>query len=106
VIVATLAGRDLVSRALYALIALIVVTPTLYPWYLIWTVPLLTLRPHPAMIALCALTPLTHVAAIRLYETGVWEPALWPTIVSYGAFYGLLIAGALRERVSSHRTAA
>jgi hypothetical protein len=96
VLAAAFLARDLVSRALYALIALVVVTPTLHPWYLVWAVPLLTLRPHVALIALSGLAPLTYVAIIDLYTVNAWNPPLWPTAVSYGVFYALLVAGAVR----------
>lgn len=93
---ATWWGRDLVSRMLWAVVALVVVTPTLYPWYLIWALPMVVLRPQPALIALCGLAPLAHVAAVELYATGVWDPPRWPSLVSYTVFYVLLAAGGIR----------
>ena len=52
---------DLVRRALSAVLALIVFAPAVYPWYTLWLVPLVVLRPEPGLIAVTATIPLFYL---------------------------------------------
>lgn len=90
-------GRGLVAKLLLASAAWVICTPTLFPWYLIGLYPLLVLRPDPALAALCLLAPLSEEVIATQRATGAWAPAMWPRLVQYGAFYALLIWGAVRR---------
>ena len=52
---------DLVHRALIAVVALIVFAPAVYPWYTLWLLPLVVLRPEPGLIAITATIPLFYL---------------------------------------------
>lgn len=104
VFLGTWRGTDLLSRMLLALVAWIICTPTLFPWYLVWVLPLLVLRPDPALIALVILAPLTEEVLIGYHADGVWKPAVWPMVVEYGLFYALLALG-MRRRWGMFRRA-
>ena len=97
ILAATWRGTDLLARMLLIQTAFVICTPTLYPWYLIGLVPLLVLRPEPALLALITLVPLTDEVVIDYHRSGLWAPALWPRLVLYTVFYGLLVMG-LRRR--------
>lgn len=89
-------GTDLLARMLLAQAAFIACTPTLFPWYLIGMYPLLVLRPDPALLAIGVLAPLVDEVVVGHHLQGIWEPALWPRLVEYAAFYGLLLISARR----------
>jgi alpha-1,6-mannosyltransferase len=87
-------GRDLPARLIAAIIGLVAFTPTLFPWYLIWALPLLALRPNLPLLAFCLLAPLAEWVQIDYQALGVWAPPLWPQLLQYGVFFGLLLLGA------------
>lgn len=62
--------------------ALLVLTPTLHPWYLTWIVPLLALRRSLAWTWLLAVAPLLYWPVPRWRTELVWhEPTwLWPLV--------------------------
>ena len=86
-------GRDLLGRSLLAMAALVALSPVLFPWYLVWLLPLLVLRPDPALLALCLLAPLSELVMIPYAATGTWHEPLWVRLVIFTPFYGLLVAG-------------
>lgn len=64
----------------------LVLQPTLHPWYLIWILPWMAVRPSPAWIALSGLIAFSYV------------DAPWVRWVEFVPFYGLLAFGAWRRR--------
>ena len=89
--------RDVVSRWLLALTVMVAVSPVLFPWYLVWMVPLLVLRPDPALLALVVLAPLSEIVVVDWVIGGVWSPSPWATLIIFAPFYGLLALGAARR---------
>jgi alpha-1,6-mannosyltransferase len=89
--------RDFLSRCLLAGAAFAICTPTLFPWYLAFLLPLLALRPDPALLALTILAPLSDLILLGYLDDGIWHQPLWTGVVEYGVFYGLLIVGARRR---------
>lgn len=51
---------DLVTRALIVVAVLVVCSPAVYPWYTLWLLPLLVLRPEPALLLLTATIPIYY----------------------------------------------
>jgi hypothetical protein len=84
-------------RAVYLFTgALLLLSPTLHPWYLLWILPWLALFPSPAWILLSGLILLSY---LNLGSAGVEsEPWPWVRLVEYLPFYALLAAGWLRRR--------
>jgi uncharacterized membrane protein len=67
------------ERAIYIFTgAVILLGPTLHPWYLIWILPWLALFPSPAWIAISATIPL------------VYAGAAWARWVEFPVFYAIL----------------
>ena len=97
-ILTTWRGRDFLGRALAAQVVFVAFTPTLFPWYLVSTLPLLVLRPQAALLALVLLIPLSDQVVIAHHLRGVWHesPALrW---AQYLPFYGLLVWDRINNR--------
>ncbi len=51
---------DLATRALIVVAVLVVCSPAVYPWYTLWLLPLLVLRPDPALLLLTATIPVYY----------------------------------------------
>jgi len=54
---------DLVRRAVVVVAALFLLSPTQFPWYYVWLVPFLALRPRLSLVLLTALLPLYYMRA-------------------------------------------
>ena len=86
---------DLSDRMLFLLGALFLVTPVLYPWYLIWILPFLALRPSVPWIYLTAGSFLSYRILPAYLETGVWQEHISTKLLEYVPFYLLMGAGPL-----------
>lgn len=78
---------DLLRRAFVVLAVTLLVIPTLFPWYLLWTlalVPLLGRRPFYSFVLLSGLSVLLYTYYISL------KPYWWMPLAEYLPFYGLL----------------
>jgi hypothetical protein len=54
-------GHDLCERLLLAVAALFLLSPTQFPWYYIWMLPLLAIRPRASLLSLTVLLPLYYL---------------------------------------------
>ncbi len=91
--------RDAARAALDLFGAWLLLTPTLHPWYVLWIVPWLALRPSPAFLWLAIAAPLLHAPAVSWQHEGLWrEPVwLWPAVAV--PFLWLLVRPAVAPRV-------
>lgn len=81
------------TRAAYLILgSLVVLAPTVHPWYVLWVLPLAILHRSTAWLWLAATIPLAYVGEGR----GVPWPIL---LVEYGPFALLWIAELRRDRV-------
>lgn len=96
--IATCRGRDFHARAIGAYLVFVTLTPTLFPWYLVSALPLLVLRPHPALLGLTILIPLADQVVIGHQMYGVWREVAWVRWLQYLPFYGLLAWQTCNER--------
>jgi alpha-1,6-mannosyltransferase len=81
------------------LIAALLLSPTLHPWYLLGILPFAAAGAWPACAALlCALAPALHYPSWVALHTGVWEPALWPRLLVHGAAGAALLGLWWRNR--------
>jgi len=92
-------GSDLCRRCLIVVAALFLLSPTQFPWYYAWLVPLLALRPQPSLLLLTAVLPLYYVrfrlAAMgeaRIFDYGI----VW---LEYAPVWALLLWEMFRARV-------
>ncbi|MEP7027395.1 MAG: glycosyltransferase family 87 protein [Candidatus Eisenbacteria bacterium] len=89
-------GSDFHQRMLLAMLAFVICTTTLYPWYLVWMLPLLALRPDPALLTIALLAPLSNLVLIGNRADGSWILPPWVPVVEYAFFYGVLALSAIR----------
>lgn len=64
--------RTLCRRGLWVVAALLLLSPTSYPWYWTWAVPLLAVHPSPGLLVLTATLPLYYLR-FPLRELGYAE---------------------------------
>jgi hypothetical protein len=81
-----------------ALAALLILSPTLHPWYLTWMIPFICLRPQVAWLLLTG-TTIAYYEAVRIYNfTGKWEKLPWVQIIEYVPFYLTWFVESARRR--------
>jgi len=69
----------------------LLLSPVLFPWYLMVFVPLLALRPNLTLIIAFTLAPLSYLVLNKWLSQGVWEPAAWPAaLLLIGLMTGLI----------------
>jgi hypothetical protein len=59
-VVAALATRGVETSVFASLAALLLFSPTLYPWYLLWILPFAAKRREPAFLFLCSCAPISY----------------------------------------------
>ena len=89
---AILARRGHIMAAIMLSLAVpLLLSPVLFPWYLMVFVPLLALRPNLTLIIAFTLAPLSYVVLNKWLSQGVWEPAAWPAaLLLIGLMTGLI----------------
>jgi len=86
------------DRMFRALAGYVVLTTTLYPWYLVWIFPFVLRNLAPAFLFLSGSIFLSYHVLIGQYEIGRWVVIPWLGVAAYIPFYLLLIMGAIRNR--------
>jgi hypothetical protein len=84
-------GADLCRRCLFAIAIVFLLSPTQFPWYFLWLIPFLTIRPKKSLLLLTALLPLYYLRfyIAALYETVVFDNFIvW---IEYAPVWCLLI---------------
>lgn len=70
----------------------LLLSPVLFPWYLLTLVPLLALRPSYTVLAAVTLAPLSYIVLNRWLYEGVWAQAAWPAqVLLVGIIAGLCL---------------
>jgi hypothetical protein len=70
--------------------AYVILVPTaMHPWYLLWVVPFLCVRPSPALLFFSAAVTLGYTQYLLEPQTLPW----WAWLAEYGSLYALLIWG-------------
>jgi hypothetical protein len=86
--------RDARQATFASIAALLLVSPTLHPWYLLWVLPFAAERREPAFLFLSFAAPLSY---LLLYPVPGLSPAAIRAL-QYGPFAALLAATLLRGR--------
>jgi len=88
----TTSGADMLARALWVVAAVFLLSPTQFPWYYIWVLPFLAVRPLFSLLCLTVLLPLYYlrfffegIGAVGYFDYGVvwaeyvpvWALLLW-----------------------------
>jgi hypothetical protein len=104
--------RELCRRAFLTIAALLLLSPTQFPWYFCWLAPFLPLFPVPGFLLLTATLPLYyltfHLASRGLdawFENGVvfgiWLP-VWALLVYEAIRNGSIAAAPARDLEATH----
>lgn len=86
--------KDRIKGVFACLVAYLALTPTLFPWYLILALPLMTVRRSSALFGLLSLVFLSYWGMIGVRETGLWVENWTLRVIEYVPFYLALILGA------------
>ena len=95
---------DAPRAMLWSLGALILLAPTVHPWYLTWLLPALCLRPAWPWLVLAVSMVFAYEGDHLRETTGTWAqpewvaPAVWWPLMVAAAAWGLMALGHLRAR--------
>jgi hypothetical protein len=78
--------------------ALILLSPTVHPWYATWLLPIAALKRRAAWIALAALLPLAYVPLGAWLGGAPWRDPIWTRAIEHGTCWALLGGQAWRCR--------
>jgi len=81
---------ELCRKALMIVTALFLISPTGFPWYYLWMLPLLTLRPRFSLLLLTPLLALyylrfyfKHIDAVNIFDNGIVWLEFSPVIILF-----------------------
>ncbi len=77
--------------------AVLVLSPTLHPWYVLWMVPLIAIRPNAAWLYLSGSVFAAYYGLGTYRSEGIWPEPWWVRTVVYGPFFILLARDAWRD---------
>ncbi len=93
-------------QPLWVVVAMLVVSANVHPWYLSWLLPFLVRQPVPALLLWMALMPLAYQPVTGWYLLGQWAPApelrwwIYPPVVALLAAHAWQ---AYRARLTSQK---
>jgi hypothetical protein len=97
-VTAAVRRRDPLAAAGVSVGALLLLSPTVHPWYVVWLVPFLPFLPRFARLpgfVLVALAPIAYATAWGEAHTGVWAEPEWSRAALWGPVVAALAAGVL-----------
>lgn len=98
IVVAARRHDDVVRFAGIALGCTLLAVPTLYPWYVIWIVPVLCVFPERSWILFTGLLALSYLVWPIFDRTGQWRLPAWVLWAEYGPFLALMAFDMWRRR--------
>ncbi|MBI4462589.1 MAG: hypothetical protein HY653_06770 [Acidobacteria bacterium] len=88
-------------QACYWLVgAILLLSPSVFPWYVTWLVPFLCFFPHRAALLFTVTVLLSYHVVIGYRILGVWEYDRGLVLLEYLPVYGLLLWGVMKSRLS------
>ena len=78
--------------------AILLLTTTLHPWYLLWIAPFLAIYASPAWLYLSLSVALAYHSAYLATPGQPWEDVVWVKLLEYVPFFVLAIGSVWRER--------
>ena len=78
--------------------AILLLTTTVHPWYLLWIAPFLAIYTSPAWLYLTLSVALAYHSAYLAIPGQAWEDVIWVKLLEYVPFFVLAIVGVWRER--------
>ena len=71
--------------------AILLLSPTLYPWYLIWIIPFLLFIPNWSWLLFTFLIQLSYFVLQDYSTNNIWIESTWVLLLQYVPFYSILI---------------
>ncbi len=96
-------ARSLTAATLATATAFVLLSPTVYPWYLVPVVALLPLHPDWGLLVFSGTVALTYLPLAEFRASGIWTLPPWIVAVEYGS---LLAAWAVSIALPRIRNAA
>jgi len=89
---AYLARKKHIEAALMVTLAVpLLLSPVLFPWYLMVFLPLMALKPNMTVLTAVSLTPLSYIVLNKWLSEGIWDQADWPAqLLLLGLVIGLI----------------
>lgn len=81
-----------------AFLFVILLSPIVHPWYIIWITFFTTIQPRKSSLVLSATASLASVIYINHRFYGTWEEHWWIKLLEYSPVYVLLIYELIKER--------
>jgi hypothetical protein len=91
VMIVTFVRLPIERAALAAIATMLMVASNCHPWYLTWILPLLAVRPVPALLLWTVLTPIAYAAVISWVTLGEWQGSSALRWYEYAPVYAMLI---------------
>ncbi len=70
---------------------LLLISPTLHPWYVVWIIPFLCFYPNPGWFIFSGLVLLTYAMLPEYRSTGIWRESDTMLWVQYVPFYSIFL---------------
>lgn len=93
-----LRGAEPLRASFLLLATVLLVSPSVFPWYLTWLVPFLCFFPNPALLLFTATALLSYHVLIGYSAGGEWRYTPWLVWLEYLPVYALLLWGWARSR--------
>ena len=84
------ARKDPVKFAYRVIACSLLLSPTVYPWYIVWIVPFLCFYSSRAWLFFSGAVAASYWVWVGYPQTGVWEVGWVPLLLQYVPFYALL----------------
>jgi hypothetical protein len=94
---------DLLEQLYWTTGAVLLCAPTLFPWYLVWMVPLLCFFPNPAWLLLTSLIGLSYYVLINWWTVGIWQQDMLFLELQYYPFYAMLVLNFVWKQIRTSR---
>ncbi len=97
---------DVFLRLFVVFGAFVILTPALFPWYLVWLVPFVVYYRNIPFLVLSGTVLLSYYGLSGFYHTGVWLEPWWIALLQYVPFYALLAWAGRKQWKKRQRLAA
>ena len=81
---------DLLRQLYWVVGAILLLVPTLFPWYLVWIIPFLCFFPNPAWMLFSFTSAISYYVLIDWWTLGIWRQNHFFLALEYYPFFGLL----------------
>jgi len=92
---------DVVAGMIAMLAIPLLLSPVVFPWYLLVLVPFLALQPNAFLLIWISVVPLSYEVLNGFIETEVWQPASWPLwCIASGWIIGTVLTRSTRTSIA------